>query len=38
MSLLEIEGLSVAIGDTPILDGIDLAIRSGEVDSDESAD
>ena len=31
MSLLEIEGLSVAIGDTPILDGIDLAIRSGEV-------
>ena len=31
MSLLEIEKLSVAIGDTPILSGIDLSIRPGEV-------
>ena len=31
MSLLEIEKLSVEIGDTPILNGVDLAIGPGEV-------
>ena len=31
MSLLEIEGLSVSIGRTPILRGIDLAIQTGEI-------
>jgi len=31
MSLLEIKGLSVSIGRTPILRGIDLAIETGEI-------
>ena len=31
MSLLEIEKLSVEIGGTPILNGVDLAIGPGEV-------
>ncbi|RVC74814.1 ATP-binding cassette domain-containing protein, partial [Mesorhizobium sp. M4A.F.Ca.ET.022.05.2.1] len=31
MSLLEIENLSLAIGDTPILKGIELAVAPGEV-------
>ena len=31
MSLLEIENLSLAIGDTPILKGVELAVASGEV-------
>lgn len=31
MSLLEIENLSLAIGDTPILKGVELSVASGEV-------
>ncbi|UVK52360.1 dipeptide ABC transporter ATP-binding protein [Mesorhizobium sp. AR02] len=31
MSLLEIENLSLAIGDTPILKGIELSVEPGEV-------
>ncbi|TPN48270.1 MULTISPECIES: dipeptide ABC transporter ATP-binding protein [unclassified Mesorhizobium] len=31
MSLLEIENLSLAIGDTPILKGVELSLASGEV-------
>ena len=31
MSLLEIENLSLAIGDTPILKGVELAVAPGEV-------
>ena len=31
MSLLEIENLSLDIGDTPILRGVDLALEAGEV-------
>ncbi|MFD1982976.1 ABC transporter ATP-binding protein [Mesorhizobium newzealandense] len=31
MSLLDIENLSLAIGDTPILSGIDLSVAPGEV-------
>ena len=31
MSLLEIKGLHLEIGDTPILNGIDLSIQPGEV-------
>ncbi|CAN7477973.1 ABC transporter ATP-binding protein [Mesorhizobium sp. LjNodule214] len=31
MSLLEIENLSLAIGDTPILKGVDLSVAPGEV-------
>ncbi len=31
MSLLEIQGLSLAIGEEPILKGIDLSIEAGEV-------
>ncbi|OWK21679.1 hypothetical protein AJ88_18555 [Mesorhizobium amorphae CCBAU 01583] len=31
MSLLEIENLSLAIGDTPILKGVELSVAPGEV-------